>query len=114
MNSLLSYAALFFAIVLEVIATTFLGKSEHFTRLVPTLICGVFFAGSFFMLAQALRTLPIGIVYATWGGLGIILTTVIGVLVFKQKPDMAAIVGIALIVIGVVVINGFSKMSGHG
>ncbi|WP_350645924.1 SMR family transporter, partial [Pseudoalteromonas sp. G24-MNA-CIBAN-0072] len=58
MNSLLSYAALFFAIVLEVIATTFLGKSEHFTRLVPTLICGVFYAGSFFMLAQALRTLP--------------------------------------------------------
>ena len=58
--------------------------------------------------------LPIGIAYATWGGLGIILTTVIGVLVFKQKPDMAAIVGIALIVIGVVVINGFSKMSGHG
>lgn len=114
MNPLLSYAALFVAIVLEVIGTMFLGKSEHFTRLMPTLTCAVFYAGSFYMLAQALRNLPIGIAYATWGGLGIILTTVIGVLVFKQKPDMAAIIGIAMIVIGVIVINGFSKMSTHG
>lgn len=103
-----------FAIVLEVIGSMFLGKSEHFTRIMPTLTCAVFYAGSFYMLAQALRNLPIGIAYATWGGLGIILTTVIGVLVFKQKPDMAAIIGIAMIVIGVIVINGFSKMSTHG
>lgn len=103
-----------FAIVLEVIGSMFLGKSEHFTRIMPTLTCAVFYAGSFYMLAQALRNLPIGIAYATWGGLGIILTNAIGGLVFKQKPDMAAIIGIAMIVIGVIVINGFSKMSTHG
>ncbi|WP_323659750.1 multidrug efflux SMR transporter [Pectobacterium versatile] len=113
MSSMLSYAALALAIVLEVAATMFLGKSEHFTRLVPTLICGALYACSFYMLAQALRTLPLGIAYASWGGLGIILTAVIGVVVFKQKPDAAAIAGIALIVVGVVVINIFSKMSAH-
>lgn len=113
MSSLMSYAALALAIVLEVAGTTFLGKSEHFTRLTPSLICGALYACSFYLLAQALRTLPVGVAYASWGGLGIVLTTIIGVVVFRQKPDAAAIAGIALIVIGVVVINGFSKMGTH-
>lgn len=113
MSSLLSYAALGFAIVLEVAGTMFLGKSEHFTKLIPTVISGALYACSFYLLAQALRSLPLGIAYASWGGLGIILTTVIGVVVFRQKPDAAAIAGIALIVVGVVIINGFSKMSTH-
>ncbi|WP_410013953.1 DMT family transporter [Sodalis sp. C49] len=113
MSSLLAYAALALAIVLEVVGTLFLGKSEHFTRLMPSLICAVLYACSFYLLAQVLRTLPLGIAYASWGGLGIILTTLIGVVVFRQKPDAAAIAGIALIVVGVVVINGFSKMSAH-
>lgn len=113
MSSLLSYTALALAIVLEVAGTAFLGKSEHFTRLTPTLISAALYACSFYLLAQALRSLPLGIAYASWGGLGIILTTAIGMIVFKQKPDAAAIAGIALIVVGVVVINGFSKMSAH-
>lgn len=113
MSPLLSYVALAFAIVFEVVGTMFLGKSEHFTRLVPTLICGILYAFSFYLLAQALRTIPLGIAYASWGGLGIILTTIVGVFVFKQKPDAVAIAGIALIVAGVAVINGFSKMSVH-
>lgn len=113
MPLLLSYTALAFAIILEVAGTMFLGKSEHFTRLTPSLISAVLYACSFYLLAQALRALPLGIAYASWGGLGIILTTAIGVVVFRQKPDAAAIVGIALIVVGVVVINGFSKMSVH-
>lgn len=113
MSLILSYSALVVAIVLEVVGTLFLGKSEHFTRLTPSLICAVLYACSFYLLAQALRTLPLGIAYASWGGLGIILTTVIGVVVFRQKPDAVAILGIALIVVGVVVINGFSKMSVH-
>lgn len=113
MTSLMSYTALAFAIVLEVVGTMFLGKSEHFTKLMPTLVCGLLYACSFYLLAQALRTIPLGIAYASWGGLGIILTTIVGVFVFKQKPDTAAIAGIALIVVGVVVVNGFSKMSVH-
>lgn len=113
MSLFMSYIALGFAIVLEVAGTMFLGKSEHFTRFVPSLICGILYACSFYLLAQALRTLPLGIAYASWGGLGIILTTIVGVFVFKQKPDAAAIAGIALIVVGVAVVNGFSKMSVH-
>lgn len=113
MTSFLSYAALTIAIILEVAGTMFLGKSEHFTRFGPTLICGLLYAGSFFMLSQALRTLPVGIAYASWGGLGIILTAVIGLLVFKQKPDLAAMIGFTLIIFGVVIVNLFSKMSAH-
>ncbi|WP_033790779.1 DMT family transporter [Pantoea septica] len=113
MSSLMSYAALAFAIVLEVEGTTFLGKSEHFTKLIPTLICAILYACSFYMLAQALRNIPLGIAYASWGGLSIILTAIVGMFFFKQKLDTAAISGIALIVIGVVVVNVFSKMSVH-
>lgn len=113
MSTMLSYIALALAIVLEVAATTFLCKSEHFTKLVPTAICAVLYASSFYVLAQVLRTLPLGIAYASWGGLGLVLTVGIGMVVFKQKPDAIALVGIALIVVGVVLINGFSKMSTH-
>lgn len=67
MSSFMSYVALAFAIVLEVAGTTFLGKSEHFTRLTPSLMCGALYACSFYLLAQALRTLPLGIAYASWG-----------------------------------------------
>jgi len=113
MSSFTSYAFLFLAIIIEVIATMFLGKSYYFTRLIPSLLSGILYACSFYLLAQVLRNLPLSIAYASWGGLGIILTTIVGIVVFKQKPDAAAIAGIALIVAGVVVVNGFSKMSVH-
>lgn len=110
---LASSAALAVAIVCELVGTTFLQRSEYITKLWPTLISAGFYTVSFYMLAQALRTLPLGVAYAIWGGVGIVLTATVGVLVFKQRLDWIGIVGIGLIVTGVVVINAFSKTAGH-
>lgn len=105
----IAYGYLAMAIICEVIGTTFLAKSEQFTRLVPTLIMGVLYAISFYLLTQTLKTIPLGIAYALWGGLGIVLTSLVSVVVFKQSLDAAAVVGITMIVSGVVVMNLLSK-----
>lgn len=110
---LVAYSSLAIAIVCEVIGTTCLMKSEQFTRPLPTLTMIVFYMGSFFFLSQALKIVPLGIAYALWGGLGIILITLIGVVVFKQELDAAAMIGIAMIVGGVFVINIFSRSVVH-
>ena len=109
----LTYATLFAAIVLEVIGTTCLQRSEQFTRLVPTLMTGLCYAASFYFLSLALRTMPLGIAYAIWSGLGIVLVSVIGLLVFGQKLDLAAVTGLSLIVAGVVIVNLFSGSVTH-
>ncbi|MBT1159667.1 multidrug efflux SMR transporter [Aminobacter anthyllidis] len=111
---MLAYGALTIAIVCEVAGTAFLLKSEQFSRVVPTLAMAVFYAGSFFFLSQALRALPLSVAYAIWGGVGIILTAGVGVLVFRQPLDLPACIGIAMIVGGVVVVNGFSHAVSHG
>ena len=110
---ILTYATLFTAIVLEVIGTTFLQRSEQFTRLVPTLVMGLCYAASFYFLSLALRSMPLGIAYAIWSGLGIVLVSVIGLLVFGQKLDLAAVTGLTLIVAGVVIVNLFSGSVSH-
>lgn len=109
----MGYPVLMVAIVLEVIGTSFLMLSQQFTRLVPTVIMALAYLASFYFLSQALRYMPLGIAYAIWSGLGIVLTLAIGIVVFRQMPDWPAVAGIALIVLGVVVINGFSKVAGH-
>jgi small multidrug resistance pump len=111
--ALISYGALAIAIVCEVMGTSFLLKSEQFTKLAPTLFMALFYAGSFFFLSQALKMVPLGIAYAIWGGLGIVLTAFISVLVFRQALDLAAMVGIGMIVGGVVVMNVFSNSVSH-
>ena len=108
-TSLTSWAALAGAILCEVTGTAFLNKSEHITRLAPTLASAAFYAVSFYLLAQALRGLPLGVAYAVWGGVGIVLTTIIGVVVFKQQLNGTVILGIGFIVVGVVIVNMFSK-----
>lgn len=114
MNSVVvAYGWLIAAIVSEVAGTTFLQKSEQFTRLMPTVTMAVFYAASFYCLSQALKSLPLGVAYAIWGGVGIVLTAVIGVVVFKQGLDLPAVIGIGLIVSGVVVVNVFSKSLAH-
>ncbi len=109
----MTYATLFTAIALEVIGTTFLQRSQQFTQLVPTLIMGLCYAASFYFLSLALRTIPLGIAYAIWSGLGIVLIAFIGVVVFGQKLDLPAILGLALIVSGVIVVNLFSSSVTH-
>ena len=107
------HAVLAVAIVFEVIGTSFLMASQQFTRPWPTAGMAGSYLLSFYFLSQALRVLPLGIAYALWSGLGIVLTLGIGVVVFRQTPDVPAVVGIALILAGVVVINGFSQTTGH-
>ncbi len=104
-----AYIYLFIAIVAEVIATSALKSSQEFTRLVPSLIVVAGYAVAFYSLSFTFKLIPIGVSYAIWSGLGIILITFIGLLFFRQALDTAAIIGMALIVLGVLVINLFSN-----
>jgi len=108
-----SYIYLILAIIFEIVATTFLKKSEQFTRVIPSVITVVGYVATFYLLSLTLRQVPIGIVYAVWSGIGIVAITIIGILTFKQIPDTPAIIGILLIIMGVLVINLFSKMGSH-
>ncbi|AWT48676.1 QacE family quaternary ammonium compound efflux SMR transporter [Psychrobacter sp. YP14] len=108
----IAYAYLAGAIIFEITGTTFLVKSQEFTKLYPTLATVVLYAFSFYFLTKSLRGIPLGIAYAMWGGIGIVLTALIGLLVFKQSIDTPAVIGIGLIVTGVVVLNLFSSSVG--
>ena len=108
-----AYLILLLAIVLETIATSFLKQSEQFTRLLPTIITVAGYAGSFYCLSLVLKNIPVGIAYAIWSGMGIVLISAIGWVAFKQHLDLAAISGLALIIAGVLVINIFSNSISH-
>ena len=107
------YLILLLAIVCEVVATSALKQTEQFTRLVPSLITLAGYAGAFYFLSMVLRNIPLGIAYAIWSGVGIVLVALVGWLVFKQHLDLAAIIGICMILGGVVVINLFSESARH-
>ncbi|KUL93633.1 hypothetical protein DK26_22740 [Bosea sp. WAO] len=109
----MSYLYLAFAIVSEVIGTSALKASEQFSRPVPSLISLVSFASAFYFLSLTLRTMPVGIAYAIWSGVGIVLISLIALVLFGQKLDLPAVIGMGLIVAGVVVINAFSKSVAH-
>ena len=110
---MLNYLFLFLAIVLETAGTTFLKMSDQFTKIVPSIVSLVCYVGSLYLLSLCLRTVPIGIAYATWSALGIALITISGIFFFKQTPDLPAIIGLVLIAAGVAVLNLFSKMDVH-
>lgn len=107
-----TYLALGIAIVSEVIATAALRESNGFTRPGPTAIVVTGYAIAFYFLSITLRTMPVGIAYAVWSGAGIVLISTIGWVIFGQKLDLPAILGIGLILAGVIVINVWSS-SGH-
>jgi len=109
----MSYAYLAAAIIAEVIGTSALKASAGFTRLVPTLIVLAGFAAAFFFLSLALRTIPVGIAYAIWGGIGLVLIVTISAVLFREIPDPPALVGFALIAAGIAVINLSSGMAAH-
>ena len=108
-----SWIYLLVAIVAEIIGTSGLKASEGFSRLWPSLLTIVAYSTSFFFLSLTLRTIPVGIAYAVWGGVGIVLIALVGWLYFGQRLDAPAIFGIFLIVSGVVVLNAFSKTVFH-
>ncbi|PZO11186.1 MAG: QacE family quaternary ammonium compound efflux SMR transporter [Burkholderiales bacterium] len=101
------------AIVAEVIGTTALKASESFTRLVPSLIVVVGYGVAFYCLSLVLKSVPVGIAYAVWSGLGIVLITAVAWLLYGQRIDLAGVIGMGLIIAGVVVLNVFSKASVH-
>ncbi|MDV3902555.1 QacE family quaternary ammonium compound efflux SMR transporter [Elizabethkingia anophelis] len=107
------YIYLFIAIIFEAIATSTLKSSEQFTKLIPSIITIVGYAGAFYFLSLSLKQIPVGIAYALWSAIGIVLIAVVGALVYKQIPDLPAIIGFIFIITGVVIINLFSKMSSH-
>ena len=109
----LTYVYLFAAILCEIAGTTFLQKSRQFTLIMPTVLMAVFYLAAFYLLSLTLRQIPVGIAYAIWSGLGIVLISGVGVVLFGQKLDFAAIAGLAMIVAGVVVINVFSNSATH-
>lgn len=101
------------AIVSEVVATSALKASNGFTHLWPSLIVVAGYAIAFFFLSLTLRTMPVGIAYAIWSGIGIVLITLIAWFIFNQSLDIPAIIGLTLIIAGVVILQVFSKSTAH-
>ena len=101
------------AIVAEVVGTSALKASEGFTRLWPSVMVVAGYGVAFYCLSLVLKSIPVGITYAVWSGLGIVLISLIGWRVFGQALDPPAMIGIGLIIAGVVVINLFSKSMPH-
>lgn len=108
-----SYLYLAIAIVAEVVATLSLKAVDGFSKPLPLLLVVTGYLIAFWMLALTIRTIPIGIAYAIWAGLGIVLVSGIAALLYQQRLDMPALLGITLIVGGVMIIQLFSQSSGH-
>ena len=109
----MTYLLLLLAILAEVIATTALKMSDSFTKVGPTIILIVGYVVAFYLVSIVMRSMPTGVAYAIWAGLGIVLISVFGYFFANEKLDMAACIGIFLIVAGVVIINVFSKTASH-
>lgn len=109
----MSYVYLAIAIIAEVIATAALQASHGFSKLIPSVMVVVGYAVAFYCLSLVLKTVPVGIAYAIWSGLGIVLITLVGAVLFGQKLDLAAVIGIILIIGGVIIMNVFSTSVSH-
>ncbi len=108
-----SYLFLIFAILGETVGTTALQASQQFTRLGPSIIVVLAYGLSFYLLSLALKTIPVGIAYAIWSGLGIVFIAAIGFAVFNQRLDLPAVLGMAMILAGILVIHLFSSTAPH-
>jgi small multidrug resistance pump len=108
-----SWIFLSVAILTEVVATSALKASDGFSKLAPSIVVIVGYVLSFYFLSLALKGIPVGIAYATWAGLGIVLITAIAWVVYGQKLDLGALVGMTFILVGVVVMNLFSNVTPH-
>ena len=103
----------FFAVLSEVTATSALKFSEGFTRLVPSVIVVLGYGLSFYLLSLSLKVIPIGVAYALWSGIGIVLTVLAGIILWREPLDWARVAGIVLIISGILIINLFSKVTAH-
>ncbi|PRC91749.1 DMT family transporter [Solimicrobium silvestre] len=107
------YVYLGVAILAEVIATSFLKASDGFQRLIPSLVVIVGYCIAFYFLSLTLKTISVGIAYALWSGIGVVLIVVVSYFLYQQKLDLPGVIGVALIVAGVVVLNVFSTSVSH-
>lgn len=108
-----AYIYLAIAIISEVIATSALKSSDGFSKLMPSVAVVLGYGIAFYCLSIVLRTMPVGITYAIWSGLGVVLIAIVGLLYYGQRLDLPALLGMCLIVAGVVVINVFSNSVTH-
>lgn len=108
-----NWLILFIAIVAEVIATSALKSSEGFTKPIASIVVVLGYIIAFYCLSLTLKTIPVGIAYAVWSGVGIVLITTVAWFVFDQKLDVWGVIGIVLIMIGVLILNLLSKTSSH-
>jgi len=109
----IAYLYLAIAITAEVIATSALRAAEGFTVLVPSAIAIVGYVVAFYFLSLTLKTMPVGVAYAIWSGVGIVVVSIVALVLYKQVLDLPALLGMGLIMAGVLVINLFSKTAGH-
>ncbi len=107
------FGILFLAILSEVIATTSMKFSEGFTKLVPSIVVVIGYGLSFYLLSITLKVMPLGVAYAIWSGVGLILTVIAGMILFHEALDWARVSGILLIIIGIILINMVSKSAAH-
>lgn len=107
----MGYFYLAIAIVFEVLGSSFIKACEGFTKIVPSIVVVVAYVIAFYFLSLCLKTIPLSIAYAIWAGIGIVLTVLISIFIFKQNIDLPAIIGIFFILIGVLIINYFSKVA---
>jgi len=105
MNLTYAYIFLAFAIVLEITGTSFVKDTAGFTKWIPTIICLVTICFSYYLMSHVVGYIPVGITYATWSGLGIAAITIIGIFKYNQVPNIPTIIGLALIITGVVIVN---------
>lgn len=109
----MNYILLATAIILEVIGTSLLKKTNGFTELLPTILLISCYSVAFYLLSLVVKTIPIGIAYAIWSAGGIVLVSAFAYFLYGQKLDLPAVIGLFFIVVGVVVINIFSKSVEH-
>ncbi|EGQ9767712.1 QacE family quaternary ammonium compound efflux SMR transporter [Vibrio alginolyticus] len=105
--------ALSIAIVCEVIATSYIPKTEQFTKVMPSTVVLIGYGIAFFLLSVTVQTMPVGVVYAIWSGAGIVLVATVGYFVYGQRLDLPALVGVGFIIAGVLIVNLLSKTVGH-
>ena len=113
MNLTYAYIFLAFAIVLEVLGTSFLKDTDGFTRLYPSLFVLLAFCTCIYLMSHTMKFIPVGITYATWSGLGIVAITIISVFKYKQIPNIPTMIGLGLIVIGVTIVNLMNDIDVH-
>ena len=110
MNLTFAYILLALAIILEITGTSYVKDTEGFTRWVPSVICLATICFSYFLMSHVVSYIPVGIMYATWSGLGIVGLTMVGIYKYNQIPNLLTIIGLILIIVGVIIVSSMNDI----